>query len=122
MKHTALILLLLLAMLIVLSGCSSDTRDYRPDLVVPLADYPGQIVIKEWQFLLGSGAEIYYQLDGKLTQLGNIAGGDDGYCAFADGKYSLQTEGNTLTVRWVFRSDAGDVWREEQFTLPREAL
>ena len=122
MKHSALILLLLFAILIALPGCDIDEREFLPDIVVPLEDHPGQIVIKEWRWLLGSGAEIYYQLDGKVTFLGSIAGGDDGYCAFADGKYSLQTEADTLTVRWVFQSDAGDIWREKQFTLPGEAL
>ena len=90
-------------------------REYLPDLTVSLEDRPGQIVIKEWRFLLGSGAEIYYKDGGKLTLLGSAGGGDDGYCPFADGKYTLSLEENELLIRWHAMDD---VWREKRFTLP----
>lgn len=79
----------------------------------------GEIVIKEWRFLQGSGAEIYYRQGEQLTQLGNTTGGDDGYCPFADGKYSLSVEGDALRVRWSFRGETQqDTWKEATFSLP----
>ena len=90
-------------------------REYLPDITVSLEERPGQIVIKEWRFLLGSGAEIYYTDGGKLTLLGSAGGGDDGYCPFAAGEYTLTVEGNVLLVRW---HAVDDVWREKRFSLP----
>lgn len=90
-------------------------REYLPDLVIPLEGRTGQIVIKEWRFLLASGAEIYYEDGGKLTLLGSAGGGDDGYCPFAAGKYTLSLEENVLLIRWHAMDD---VWREKRLPLP----
>ena len=64
---------------------------------------------------MGSGAEIYYKEGGKLTLLGTTTGGDDGYCPFAAGEYTLAFEENVLLVRW---HAVNNVWREKQFPLP----
>lgn len=90
-------------------------REYLADITVSLEDRPGQIVIKEWRFLLGSGAEIYYKRGSELTLLGITSGGDDGYCPFAAGKYTLSVEENMLHIRW---HATNDVWREQKFPLP----
>jgi len=91
-------------------------REYLSDISVPLADSNGEIIIKEWRFLLGSGAEIYYRCDGKMKLLGETTGGDDGYCPFAHGEYTVSLEEEALLVRWHFRDG---IWREKRFSLPQ---
>lgn len=113
--HNRLIALLLLAAFILLFGCNYDDREFLPDITVPIEYSSAEIVIKEWRFLSGSGAEIYYQSGGKQVLLGTTTGGDDGYCPFAAGKYELALENNTLLVRWHF---GGDTWKEARFSLP----
>lgn len=116
-----MIVLLLLAALIVLPGCSYDAREFLADISVPLEDGSAEIGIKEWRWLLGSGAEIYYQQDGELTLLGKTTGGDNGYCPFEAGKYTLNVEENELVIRWSFRpSTPEDSWRENRFALPKK--
>lgn len=113
------ILLLLLAALVILTGCRRDEREFLADVVVPLEGTSAEIVIKEWRWLLGSGAEVYYQKDGKLTLLGKTTGGDDGYCPFEAGKFTLHVEESELVVQWGFRgSDPEDIWRVNRFALP----
>ena len=115
-----LIVLLLLAALVVLPGCSYDDREFLADISVPLEDGSAEIVIKEWRWLSGSGAEIYYQKDDKLALLGKTTGGDDGYCPFEAGKYTLNVEENELVIRWSFRSSTPeDSWKEDRFALPK---
>lgn len=107
------------AVCVVFTGCHQDEREFLADISVPLEDTAAEIVIKEWQYLLGSGAEIYYREDDKLTLLGKTTGGDDGYCPFQAGKFKLDIEGNELTVRWGFRgSDPEELWKEKRFTIP----
>ena len=116
---TKLIVLLVFAALILLPGCSHNDREFLADISVPLEDTSAEIVIKEWRWLSGSGAEIYYQKDGKLILLGKTTGGDDGYCPFEAGKFTLNVDGSELVVRWSFRgSDPEDLWREKRFVLP----
>lgn len=114
-----LLMLFLSVLLIVLAGCNYDEREFLADISVPFEDTSAEIVIKEWRWLSGSGAEIYYQKDGKLILLGKTTGGDDGYCPFEAGKFTLNVEGSELVVRWSFRgSDPEDLWREKRFVLP----
>lgn len=110
-----LIVPLLLAVLILLPGCNYDDREFLPDITVPIEYSSAEIVIKEWRYLLGSGAEIYYQSGGEQVLLGTTTGGDDGYCPFSAGKYTIALEDNALLIRWHF---GGDVWKETQFSLP----
>lgn len=113
------ILLLLLIALVIFTACHRDDREFLADISVPLEDTSAEIVIKEWRWLSGSGAEIYYQKDDKLTLLGKTTGGDDGYCPFAAGKFTLNMEENELVVRWSFRGgDSETSWRENRFALP----
>ncbi len=115
-KMTAL---LLLAAFFFLPGCSHDEREFLADISVPLEDTSAEVVIREWRWLSGSGAEIYYQKDGKLTLLGKTTGGDDGYCPFEAGKFTLDVEENELVIRWSFRGgDPEASWREKRFAIP----
>lgn len=123
MKHTRkrVIALLLVATLVLLPGCSHDEKEFLADVTVPLENSSAEIVIKEWRWLLGSGAEIYYQKNDTLTLLGETTGGDNGYCPFAAGKFTLNEEGNELVVRWSFRgTDPEDAWRENRFAIPSD--
>lgn len=111
------IVILLVAAIIVFFACISnhDDREFLPDITVPLEDGSAEIVIKEWRWLLGSGEEIYYKQGSTLILLGKTTGGDDGYCPFSEGNYTLDLEDNTLLVRWHFE---GDIWKEARFSLP----
>ena len=79
-------------------------REYRDDLYVEVDGMEGQLLIKEWSFLLGSGAEIYYvdPVENKPQLLGKVQGGDDGFCPFANGKYSVEYKEGEITVSWSF--------------------
>ena len=121
MYKKALIAIIMLAVTMTLTACSGhwSDREYLPDITVQLAEETGEIVIKEWRWGLGSGAEIYYQKDGKQTLLGKTAGGDNGYCPFAAGEYTLTTEGSDLVIRWAFRGNTPETeWKETRFALP----
>ncbi len=115
MRYVKMNLCLVLVAVLLFAGCNASGRDYHEDIILPLENSDGELVIKEWSFLMGSGAEIYYRSAGEMVLLGKTAGADDGYCPFADGKYSISEDGNTITVRWLSSSD---IWGEEQFTLP----
>lgn len=116
-NKTAGVLLIIIAC-VLLVGCYDATleREYREDLVIRLEDRDAEIVIREWSFLLGSGAEVYYRENGKETKLGTTGGADDGYCPFAAGKYEFTQDGNTITLKWFFNTP--DIWHDETFELP----
>lgn len=92
------------------------TREYKKPLRVEIHDIDKTVVVEEWQWLLGSGADIYIKDGWRKMYLGDAGGGDDGYCPFEDGKYeiSYQEEDNTITVRWFNSFD----WEERVFELP----
>ena len=112
MRKTVLILLVVL---ILFSGCSTSAREYQENLIVELgADE--KLIIKEWSFLLGSGAEIYYQRgEQKPIFLGQTGGADDGACPFSVGAYEITQDGNSVTIKWRFNAD---IWHSETFQLP----
>ena len=57
----AVILLTVSLLLAVLWACDdSFSREYLDDLYIDIPDTESQLLIKEWRFLLGSGAEVYY--------------------------------------------------------------
>lgn len=93
------------------------SKEYRDDLRIELTQNDGVVVIKEWTFLTGSGAEIYYETDGDLVLLGSTIG-NDGYLAFEDGKYTV-TEGNgEVTLSWFYSKVSGkEEWKSETFKL-----
>ena len=116
--HKKIIVCLLLAALMLLPGCG-NSREYLEDITVQLEETDSQIVIKEWRWLMGSGAEIYALQDGELNLLGITTGGDDGYCPFEAGTYTLKAEDDELVIRWAFRgSEPEEKWRESRFSLP----
>ena len=99
-KRSALIAIVsCLIIVFTFSGCDSG-RDYLDDLCIPLETHEGEIIIREWTFFLGSGAEIYYKVDGKEIMLGQLPGGDDGFCPFKAGLYSVTVDGNKFTIQW----------------------
>ena len=76
-----------------------------------------EIVLREWSWLSGSGAEVYYKEDGKEIKLGQTTGGDNGYCPIKNGMYRLSEDGDTVTIEWLFRA-SGDLWQSKTFDLP----
>lgn len=103
----------------VLWNCDdSFSREYLDDLYVDIPDTESQLLIKEWRFLLGSGTEVYYipSAGAKAQFLGKTTGGDDGYCPFHDGKYSISYSEGVVTLSWAFQGREYN--RSESFTLP----
>ena len=97
------------------------SRDYNKDICIPLEEQVGEIVIREWSWGLGSGAEIYYRVGLIELELGRVTGGDDGYCPFEAGQYAVTVNGNEVTINWNFTSAAniGKHWdRTETFVIP----
>ena len=103
--HKKIIVCLLLAALMLLPGCG-NSREYLEDITVQLEETDSQIVIKEWRWLMGSGAEIYALQDGELTLLGITTGGDDGYCPFASGTYTIEAENDFVFLSRAFWQSA----------------
>ena len=118
-KKTALIISLsCLIILFTISGCDSQ-REYNDDILIPLKEHQAEIVIREWSFLLGSGAEVYYRDENKDILLGNLLGGDDGFCPFQEGLYEVMFDDNQLTIEWCrFPNNERDSWETKTFELP----
>ena len=96
------IILIILATVILCCFCSCGfgfEREYYDDIVITLQDREGVLVIKEWEFLHGSGAEIYYRYKGqKPILLGKTVGGDDGYCPFKKGNYEIIQNADSVDI------------------------
>ena len=96
-------------------------RHYHTPICIPLENRIGEIVIREWCWGLGSGAEISYRVGFIELELGRVTGGDDGYCPFEAGQYAVTVNGNEVTINWNFTSAAniGKHWdRTETFVIP----
>lgn len=124
MKHKyyssfiAIVVMVTMLSLFIFVGCDTG-REYHDDIHIQLENHKAEIIIKEWQYLLGSGAEVYYKNDGKEILLGKISGGDDGFCPFKEGLYQLTQVDDAVTIKWAFRSsDDQKNWRSETFNLP----
>lgn len=125
-KRISILAAILLAILLtfallpaVVFNCSDGfSREYLDDLYVDIPDTESQLLIKEWRFLLGSGTEVYYipSAGAKAQFLGKTTGGDDGYCPFHDGKYSISYSEGVVTLSWAFQGREYN--RSESFTLP----
>jgi len=104
------------------------SRDYYDDLIIQSPDGKGFLIIKEWSFLLGSGAEVYYVKGEKdwwfnKTELGETGVGDDGYCPFQDGKYIIDWQEDYVEIKYYTAVPAQspkdpDTWRVDRFDLP----
>ena len=119
-KKALIVVLGCLVVLLAFGGCDSE-REYYDDIHIALQDSSERIIIKEWSYLLGSGAEVYYQKnDAEPVLLGKTTGGDDGFCPFKEGLYELSQDGNTVTVKWCFNPSNKDKssWKHETFELP----
>jgi hypothetical protein len=120
-KKASKVILWCLVVLLVFCGCDSG-RVYHDDLYITLQDESEKLIIKEWSFLLGSGAEVYYQKnDDEPTLLGKSTGGDDGFCPFNEEMYEITQDGTSVTVKWCFDPSNNDVsnWPSQTFELPR---
>ena len=116
------IILIILATVIFGCFCScglGSNREYYDDIVIELQDREGVLVIKEWEFLHGSGAEIYYRYKGqKPILLGKTVGGDDGYCPFKNGNYEITQNADSVDIS-LSGSDL-DECKTYSFDLPNE--
>ena len=102
-------------------GCDSE-REYYDDIHITLQDASEKLIIKEWSFLLGSGAEVYYQRNNeKPILLGKTTGGDDGFCPFKEGLYKIVQDGRLVRVKWCFNPSDKDMsnWQSKTFELPK---
>lgn len=111
-------LLLMITCALGLVGCNSAEREYYDDIVIDLQDSSEKIIIKEWSYLQGSGAEVYYTKgDAEPILLGKTTGGDDGFCPFKEGLYEITQDGNSVTVKWSFNPSDKSTWRSKTFAL-----
>ncbi len=103
---------------------SSDWTDYHEDLIIPIEGREASLVIREWNLLLGSGADVYYQgPDGKETQIGQAGGGDDGYTPFKNQKYTITFSDDTVSFTWYFGvndTDGKEIWKSTVIDLPTD--
>lgn len=121
MNRIIALLCLAFLMLTCLCGCNTFDREYIEDIVYELQDGAGVIIIKEWRFLLGSGAEVYYREgEKKAVLLGKTTGADDGFCPFEAGMYEITPNERSICVSWCFDPSNNDrsCWRSKSFDLP----
>ncbi len=114
--------LVLVVLVLVLAGCNSTNREYYDDIHITLQDSTEEIIIKEWRYLQGSGAEVYYQEENNdPVLLGKTTGADDGFCPFKEGLYELTQDGSTVTVKWCFNPSDEDKanWQSKTIELPQ---
>ncbi len=122
MNKKVLLLFLICITFSCLLGCGASQREYNEDIVFNLQDGKGDIVIKEWSFLLGSGAEVYYKhSDGSEVLLGKTTGANDGFCPFKEGLYEIEFDVDAINIAWCFNPSDEDRshWRSESFELPK---
>ncbi len=114
--HKVTVIILSIVFILLLTSCSVlGEREYYDDIIIELDNTDGQIVIKEWSYLLGSGAEVYYLKNKKETLLGKISGADDGWYPFKAGQYTVEVTENIINIKWLKKNDA---WVTDSFTLP----
>lgn len=118
----AVSLFLVVVLFLCLAGCNSSQREYYDEVVIDLQNSSEKIIIKEWSYLQGSGAEVYYQKgDAEPILIGKTTGSDDGFCPFKEGLYDITQDGNSLTVKWCFNPSDKDksTWKSKTFELPQ---
>ena len=118
-KRLICVVVLLWVLLGVCCGCTTSGREYKEDIVVDLEGYDGVLVIREWSFLQGSGAEVYYRYGwSEPMLLGQTTGSDDGYCPFEAGEYRIAQTKSVVELSWRFNGTGN--WRLQRFVLPDE--
>lgn len=122
MKTLKFLICITLVICALLCSCSNPLgeRTYREDLYINIPDTDYQLLIKEWSYLLGSGSEVYFVDPSKKkpVHLENIPGGDDGYCPFNDGNYSISYSNGTVTLYWSMHGSIKEHTRNASFDLP----
>ncbi len=120
MKRIIVFICLSAVVLSCLCGCGTSGREYKDDIEYNLTENDGALIIKEWTFLQGSGAEIYYKIGDTMTLLGNTTGADNGFCPFAEGSYEIKEYGDSVCVSWCFRASDNDRshWKSKTFEFP----
>lgn len=107
-----------LVMLFIFGGCGSQ-REYYDDIHIELETQQGEIIIREWSYLLGSGSEVYYKDGDNEILLGKLLGGDDGFCPFKEGLYSVTVDDSKVTIEWCrFPNNKETSWEKSIFELP----
>ncbi len=120
-RRKRVLFIFLLSVVLCLSSCGGlfGEKDYQEDLYIDVPGTADRILIKEWQYLLGSGQEIYYCVpDEKPVLLGRLSGSDDGYCAFADERYEVTFAEGEVVFRWA-TYPGGPLDRTDSFVLPQ---
>lgn len=122
-NYLILVITLIISICVLLASCFNPLgeREYLDDLYIDIPDTEYQLLIKEWQYLLGSGAEVYFVDDAnkKTIHLGNTSGGDDGFCPFQSGKYSIAYNEGTVTLCWSLNGSE-NYTQSESFILPSD--
>lgn len=76
-------------------------RMYNPDIIISAPDGRHELVVCEWGFGMGGGAEIYIREPGqdrwKMQFIGEIST-DDGYSSFSRGDYDVKWENDKVTI------------------------
>ncbi len=114
-------LIFVLCFCLLLCGCGTSGKEYKDDITYPLQDQNDVLIIKEWTYLLGSGADTYYKHgDDAPVFLGKTSGGDNGFCPFSEGLYDITEEDENVKILWCFKPSDSDRanWRSEYFQLP----
>ena len=111
----------MLCVFCLLSACCSGCRlFYETKITIEIPDSEDVIIIKEWAFLLGSGAEIYYKKPYRFaTEIGTTSGADNGYCPFKNGEYSYAIHEDSIYIRWrtSWRQNTQN-WKSKTFEFP----
>ena len=100
------------------------SRSYgEKDIVYPLQDPEEKLVIREWSYLTGSGAEIYFQRGEEKPILIGQTNGEENDTPFKDGAFEIIQNGRFIEVSWRFRASRPDRshWRTNSFELPGDS-
>ena len=128
--NRGVISIIILNILLLLSSCNReggifDDREFLDNIYVDVPETDYQLLIKEWRWLLGSGEEIYLidktKEDEEAVYLGKCTGGDDGYCPFNDGKYTVTYSDGKIEISWLFNQggeESKEAWRSKTFDIP----
>ncbi len=113
----------MLLILVWTGGCTAGLeRDYLEDICIPVESRQAEVLIREWTFLQGSGSEVYYRQNGKEVLLGQLMGGDDGFCPFRAGQYKVAVDDSSVTIEWcIYPGATGapeEKWEKKVFVFP----